>query len=486
MRETPGGKTKGFKGLPRAQDPGKIQQVVAKVQEETRTFRHPAAQNKEDDSLARVYAAFEAFDNAAMGSSGSQEKSGRTYSVRDAGIRQINPNYGNGGVQKEPKVDMNTGPQFNDTDVFEMLCDRPGCNFKTWRSSNPTAIPGILAQLELHIRDKHSNERGPQEESAGRRAFIEATKQTVVLEGVDNRSSILHEVRLRPGILDHKMGARMTPTVQTSCYCYPDFAHYGCIIGNGKTLRLLHDRSCQILQLQMFSPDNLKTRDHEVKTVTEIVAPKSLVDVDTYTHLNGTGDAVMAIDNYCVCYSWIHPQCYAAKALQRVVLKKFTSGNVKDAGQISKFFTTVTSENACRITRNELPLNYDELSAKWDREWPPVAKVQAVQNDSLAASLSQLQREFRDFRSMGLKRNMSQVGGSQNGGGSVGTKKPKQKWKNSPSGFCTDFNTARGCSNPPSQSGGCIKDGRDLRHGCSMVVNGRFCDSKDHNRMNHV
>ena len=481
------------KGLPQVQTEDQIKQVVAKVQEEAQNFRHPGtssvgfrqnmegAKNTEEEDTK---AAFEAF-NLPLG---SFENINRTSSRREQGPVQLRSrvDYVPRMQDSFEEADAHEGYDKHDGELFVKYCDREGCNFVTMKSRNPAAINGILKELEFHIRDRHSNDgaRMVDQDSAGRRAFIEATRQTIVHEGVDNRSSILHEVRLRPGILDYKMGARMTPIVQTACYCYPDFSHLDVRVMNGKTMQWLHDRSCQCLRLQMFSKTNLSAREIEAGGRGNPAEENSL------KALENVGDAVIAVDNYSVCYSWIHPACYAAKALQRLVLRKFASNNIRSVKQVDKFFVDVTCENACRATRKELPLTYDELLAKWDREWPPVAHVvreQASQHSALAANLSQLHKEFKDFRNQTQKRNSSPSGGVSSGTVNLG-KKFLKKWKKGASGYCPDFNTVQGCSNPPSQSGaGCIKDSVEMKHACSLWINGRgYCNSSEHNRQNHV
>ena len=78
--------------------------------------------------------------------------------------------------------------------------------------------------------------------------------------GKNNRNSILHEMRSRAGILDSKVGKRMTPLVQNIIYCHPDFTHMGVSVASHKVMTLLHDRSCLQLDLMMFSSANLETR----------------------------------------------------------------------------------------------------------------------------------------------------------------------------------------------------------------------------------
>ena len=253
---------------------------------------------------------------------------------------------------------------------FQYFCDRVGCSFATKKSQNPLVVSGLIAELDLHWRDKHSaGKESVDSVHKDRMAYEEATKRVTVAEGVDNRSNLLHPMRFAPGVLDCRVAAKMSPLVQTPAYCHPDLFHMGVRIANEKTIRLLHDRSCKTLKLQMFSPQNLAARDNEQKKVTTMEGGR-FVEGDRYKDLRDARDALLAVDNYETVYSWLHPQDFGAKAMRRVVVEKYANGNVLSVGPILRFFTAVTYDNANRATRKELPLKYEELLTKWDQCYP--------------------------------------------------------------------------------------------------------------------
>ena len=61
---------------------------------------------------------------------------------------------------------------------------------------------------------------------------------------------------------------------------------------------------------------------------------------------------------------------------------------------------------------------------------------------------------------------------------------PGKKRKLGNSGYCSDFNSVAGCQNKAT-AGGCVKDGREFKHGCSMSSDGKFCNDSSHNRHTH-
>ena len=52
--------------------------------------------------------------------------------------------------------------------------------------------------------------------------------------------------------------------------------------------------------------------------------------------------------NFCLAFSLLHSNDFGPVAVQRVVLEKFTAGEIDTAGQVVDFFEKVTQINADR------------------------------------------------------------------------------------------------------------------------------------------
>ena len=103
---------------------------------------------------------------------------------------------------------LNTMPEpekSKEDEWFFKICE---CGYVTWKSKDINSMTGIIADLEQHKRDKHSERKAGESSGRGRQAFIDATRMVVIPEGMDNRTSVLHPARTLPGVLDHKAGIK--------------------------------------------------------------------------------------------------------------------------------------------------------------------------------------------------------------------------------------------------------------------------------------
>ena len=251
--------------------------------------------------------------------------------------------------------------------------------------------------LKKHVEEVHKEARtNPMGLNMGREAFSRATAPVSLPAGLDNRSSILHPARALPGILDVKMGVRMSPVVQTNNFCLLDFSHLSLRIGNTRVIDLLHDRSCQVLKLEMFSEENLKTRVDYEKELVEVNKGTGKFHAEVvFEEMRHVKEALIAVDNYETLYSFLHPLCYAAKVIRRFVLVKSVNGGIMHSKEVARYFEAITMENGGRIARNEVPLTFNEMGPYWDQ-----SALNSTRQVDLMATVKSLQKDIKDLKNL--------------------------------------------------------------------------------------
>ena len=163
---------------------------------------------------------------------------------------------------------------------------------------------------------------------------------------------------------------------------------------------------------------------------------------------------------------------YGPQAAFRVALEKHIAGLVTSAAQIVKFFEDTISVNAGRATRNEAPLEYEDLLQRWDHLH---SSNSATNQASLAATFAHIQRELNDLKSTRKSLKTDE------------DNKSNKRKKVGNSGYCPDFNSVAGCSNPASGPGRCVRpDGQIKKHGCNVMKQGKHCNDSKHNRHKHT
>ena len=474
-------------GLPRIQPSEVVRDIQAKAAQEIMNFRHPAAFPTEGDSVARLAETGRGSMHPGPVSSGSNVSAPSSMQVSDTpGLTNQGFSGFSGGISSSINKDDNLNDILDTLESmsdggkpsevwYELKCERPGCSWKTLKSNDPMAIAGLTLQLDLHLRDQHQQEGRGASMNAAHRSFVDATKKVVYAEGMDNRSSILHPVRMIPGVLDHRVGAKVSPLYHDQIFCQIDFSHFGVIIRNFKVIAILHNRTSQALKLQMLTPNYLQMREDDPRKSKEL---KSGDHDDLLTNMENLGECVLAVENYDLIASYLHPLDYGPKCLKRVILEKVTKGQVSEVADVILFFNSIVNENACRIARRDLPLEHSELLVKWDHIVGvslPSTHSAVKETKELAATVSSLQREFNNYKSQTMKRPIQS--------GKRDSKRPRGV---ASGGYCLEFNSRKGCSNPPSAVG-CSKNGRDMKHGCTFTVSGGgFCNEMSHNKYNHV
>ena len=380
------------------------------------------------------------------------------------------------------------GDIFPSSDPFPWVqrdCDREGCSYRTSRIQGSNAHAVAAMDIEMHNKQFHAESVGSQVfGNLAQHSFTEATRKVTVKEQTDNRSSILHEVRTWPGILDAKVGAKMQPPAQQFVNCYPDFGHLGIRLNLGRVLQLIHDRTCQTIKLKMFSKGNLLLRIGDIKRKTNVVPGGFVADgeLDTLANIPDIGEALIAADNYDILMSWVHPLDFGPKAIVRVIKEKIADNKVKKVTDIVDFFEGSVLDNACRIARREIPMTHTECIIKWDQTVGPSMGNEEV----MLETIFKLEKRLDMMESRGVKRtSISQNQGRRNNP-KVG---PTSTITSSGATFCLMFNTRKGCTNQLLESGtGCVdKRNREFKHGCKFPLgNNEFCNNTQHNKFNHV
>ena len=92
----------------------------------------------------------------------------------------------------------------------------------------------------------------------------------------------------------------------------------------------------------------------------------ALVEGREYKDLKNVGDAILALHSFMELQSYLHPMCYGAKALFRLILEKYTEGQISTIQPIIRMFMSVQSENANKACAERAPLTFEELIPKWE------------------------------------------------------------------------------------------------------------------------
>ena len=161
----------------------------------------------------------------------------------------------------------------------------------------------------------------------------------------DNRLNILHPARFRPGVFRWQQAVKESPVAQKPLCGNLPLRHIGLDCLNLNTNKVCHDRSTTLLQLKMFTNDNLRmTREdpHFVPTRTGFKQARETKEI------KDVGEAVLALNNLCDIWRFFHPYDPSMQAIFRVVLEHYVAGSLEASGigAINNFFKVATLENA--------------------------------------------------------------------------------------------------------------------------------------------
>ena len=352
--------------------------------------------------------------------------------------------------------------------VYTKKCEK--CSWESIATTDPKAYQGAVADLELHMKYSHSDQKEDKSSSSCKESeeYRRTTQLVDVPATQDDCHLNLSPVRFFRAPLSWKNSQLQLPVEQLPVCTYGDYEAYGIEVNNRGLLKDLHNRADKTHRLKVFSDKNMKITPSQQENLVAFDKGTSgnLITTKEWKELLSEREAIKAAHNYMELCRAIHPLDSGPQILFKVMFEKFLGGNTS-AKQLEDFFGSVTWELANRAAKRELPYKHAELMLKWDQLYryastplmPPVGGT--------------VEKQLKEY----FKRMMESPAGNS-------PKKGKPAVRIS--SWCQDFNKEAGCTNTARDGGGCTdRSGKDLKHGCSFRTGGRHCNSADHNRLNH-
>ena len=344
--------------------------------------------------------------------------------------------------------------------VFQKECSK--CPWRSIASTDPGAYTGAVADLELHIKEAHSEIKNTA--SSASEEYANATRLRDVPATQDDALNNLSVVRYWSVPLSWRNSQLNLPRVQSPLCTVGDYDPLGLEANNRSLLKDLHDRTKKKLSLKHFSDKNLKLIPSQQENLIAFEKGSSgnLMTRKEWKELTNEKEAIKACHNYMELCRSIHPLDSGPQILYKVMLEKFLAGGTT-AAQLESFFASVTWELANRAAKSEVPYKHAELLLKWD---------QMYRNTFHSYGQPSLEKQVEDI----VKRSLPQQAYSP-------LKQKKQRPLHS---WCLDFNLPQGCSNPQAGSGCVDSTGKSLKHGCNVRKDGKTCNASDHNKLKHT
>ena len=388
------------------------------------------------------------------------------------------------------------------TTTFKTECNK--CTWTSIVSSDGSAYQGMVAALKLHIEQEHNGQSKDTKDEEDNtltdgNEFKLATTPKLMPACKDDRNFLLCPGRWLPGPVNWMHAAKQVPQKQEPVYTRVNLNHLGLEILNRKTVRLVHDRRCRELTLQMFSTYNLRQTRKTMDWV--LVAHKGKFHEEKeHKELQGMADVVRAWYNFVLIWRHIHPGCLSAQAAFSVLLDNFLAPRpnvVLTVPIVEQYFYTVVNENADRALRTKVPYSYEECQTRLEH----VTRLITGYNNPL---LSHTQQQFQvppPFQhqqqlqppqqtiTSGLDlQNITAAVVAAGGHGcrkesSIGVFKTGKRKRNN---WCQTYNTPSGCNNTQTVDGCTGADGVSYKHGCNVRLQpgNRYC-GKRHKSANH-
>ena len=434
-----------YRGTPSSVTPALLAKSLATVAAQNEGFRHQGPQDSH--GVGGGWAGQQDDQEAALGGFpmlglGAGSRIPEQQDMSQAGAR---------GLQ----------PVFSYTKKCEM------CSWESISTTDPKAYPGTVADLDLHMKYAHGNNR--EVSSAACKESEEYRRATQLVDfpaTQDDCHLNLSPIRFLRAPLSWRNSQLQLPVEQSPVCTYGDYEAYGIEVNNRGLLKDLHNRATKSLRLKIFSDKNMKVTPSQQENLVAFDKSVSgnLITTKEWKELQSEKEAIKAVHNYMELCRAIHPLDSGPQILFKVMLEKFLSGSTS-AKQLEDFFSSVTWELANRAAKKELPYKHAELMLKWDQMY------RYSSNSLLTPVGGPMDKQIKDY----IKRLMETSNSS-----------PPKKAKFT-SSWCPDFNKPAGCSNTPRDGGGCTDgSGKSLKHGCNIRTNGKTCNSMDHGRPNHT
>ena len=479
-------------GTPQTQAPSQIRKSLQAVAASTLDARHPGPRADPQDPLSRIVA--ETVNSRVRSPSTRQPMEEVTPRVETVVEQRPEPTSQQTLVIRDDGAELMNIEQYvpEAKHVYQCTCDH--CDWVGMVSDDPTAVPGLVQQWEVHLKYNHditqcnSSNKGSSNTAPENEEFKRATTPKDIPAHRDDRNRCLSSVRFLPSGLCWKNTARAVPVAHSdmSVCSMIDLSPTGVPAYNSKTITNCYRRDARDLRLQDFSDENLRTLKNDGF---QRNADKSFKQIGTLE------EGVRAAYNFLVIWGNIHPGDVYPKALFNVILDKYLSKTIPDATTLIRFFSQIANENANRAAKGELPTIFDEINSKWEHMVrqsslaPPAAPV-AHQRNNFSSYARNYGSNFSQYNN-GTEPSFQSVGPFATpppGAGFKTSTVPAAKKPRYKRNWCKKYNEPSGCSNPPSAEGCIGPDGGLLWHGCNARVapSGRACNSKAHTALNHV
>ena len=254
----------------------------------------------------------------------------------------------------------------------------PGCNWTSFRTSDPAQLEGCVLQYRTHLQYDHGNagESSQEEFSFPRsersdREYKLATQKRSVQRVTDDGLHNLSDARFFAAPLDFTVLGNMMPTAISPVNTVVDFSHLGVRVVNQDILRKVHNRANPLIRLKDFHKPNLEAYHHPGDELTALKVTDREVKLGRKQKpLETAQDCVLAFLNYLLIMGQYHVLETSPKALFLVVLEKFFEGPPSPQ-QFIALFDKYIQDSAIRAQKKTSPLSYDEIKDIWTHHIAP-------------------------------------------------------------------------------------------------------------------
>jgi hypothetical protein len=185
----------------------------------------------------------------------------------------------------------------------------------------------------------------------------------------------------------------------------------------------------------------------------------------------------LAMFNYIAVLRSLHPGDYSGLVMQRVLIEAgwgehFGTNDKQRVGLARRFFDDVVRENSGRAVRQEPPLDYEQVKARWMKAvaavFPQFSLLQLGQQLAVAGAN---QKPDNGGNSGGAQRGQRGQGGGQRGSVPAGgVLRTPARYNGLP--VCFAYNSKEGCKRPPQGAMACKDGGSVFAHVCNYMMKG--------------
>jgi hypothetical protein len=193
----------------------------------------------------------------------------------------------------------------------------------------------------------------------------------------------------------------------------------------------------------------------------------------------------LAIFNYVAVLRSLHPGDYSGLVIQRVLIEagwgeNFGTNDKQRVGLAKRFFEDVVRENSGRAVRQEPPLDYEQVKARWLKAvaavFPQFSMLQLGQQLAAVGAGQKLDGGGGGGGGGGSGGGGAQRGQRGQGGGQRGSI-PAGGGLRTPARYnglpvCFAYNTKDGCKRPPQGAMACKDGGSVFAHVCNFMMKG--------------